>query len=62
MKPNAVAVFSSQHSYMGNFWYFNILEDMEARGRIKILKDHELFNRYTKINKSIGKYTKTPAK
>ena len=47
---------------MGNFWYFNVLDDLEAAGRIKILKDEQVYNRFTKLNKGIGKYSKTPAK
>ena len=47
---------------MGNFWYFNVLEDMEKEGRIKILKDEQIYYRFTKLNKGIGKYSKTPAK
>ena len=62
MKPNGIAIFASQHSFMGNFWYFNVLEDMEKEGRIKILKDEQIYYRFTKLNKGIGKYSKTPAK
>ena len=61
LKPNGICVMSSQFSYMGNFWYYNQLEDLEAEGRIRLLEDEEFF-RYDKICKGIGKYSKTPAK
>lgn len=64
LKPMGICILACQYSFMGNFWYFNVMEELVENKRIKILDngDNSIFYRYTKLAKGVGKYNKTPAK
>lgn len=61
MKKGGFAVFAARFSYMGNFWYNEVLEDMEKEKRWKLVKSHEFF-KYDQLVESVGRFAKTPAK
>ena len=61
LKKNGVAVFAARFSYMGNFWYNDVLAEMEAENRWKLLKSEEFF-KYNKLVESIGRFAKTPCR
>ena len=61
LKNGGYMIFSAQYSYIGNFEYHETLLQLEKAGRIQFIEDSS-FNRFDKLDKVIGKYTKTPAK
>lgn len=61
MKKNAHAVFAARFSYMGNFWYNDILQEMEDERRLKLIKSKEFF-KYDNLVESVGRFAKTPCK
>ena len=61
MKKGGIAVFAARFSYMGNFWYNDILSEMEAENRWKMLKTKDFF-KYDKLVESIGRFAKTPCR
>ena len=61
LKKGGYMIFSAQYSYIGNFEYHETLLQLEKAGRIQFIED-STFNRFDKLDKMIGKYTKTPAK
>lgn len=60
-KKGGLAVFAARYSYMGNFWYNDVLAEMEAENRWQLLGSKEFF-KYDKLVESIGRFAKTPAK
>jgi hypothetical protein len=61
LKPGGYMVFSARFSYLGQYWYTDILGDLEKAGRIKFVQD-EAFFKYDQLLSSVGKFTKTPVK
>lgn len=61
LKPGGYLIFSARFSYMGQYWYTDVLEDLEKGGRVKFV-EHEAFSKYDKLLTSVGKFTKTPSK
>jgi len=61
LKPGGYLVFSARFSYLGQYWYTDILGDLEKAGRIKFVQD-EAFFKYDQLLSSVGKFTKTPVK
>jgi SAM-dependent methyltransferase len=61
LKPGGYMVFSARFSYLGQYWYTDVLGDLEKEGRIKFVQDEEFF-KYDQLLSSVGKFTKTPVK
>jgi hypothetical protein len=61
MKKGGLAIFAARFSYMGNFWYNDILNDMVAQNRWQLVKEEEFF-KYDKLLESVGRFAKTPCK
>lgn len=61
MKKGGYAVFAARFSYMGNFWYNDVLQEMEDDRRLKLLKEVDFF-KYDKLVESVGRFAKTPCK
>lgn len=61
LKKGGIAVFAARFSYMGNFWYNDVLAEMEAENRWKCLKTKDFF-KYDKLMESIGRFAKTPCR
>ena len=54
-------IFASRFSYIGEYWYDEVLRLMEAEGRINQLEVEDFF-KYDKILASIGRFSKTPSR
>lgn len=61
LKKGGIAVFAARYSFMGQYWYEPVLEEMEKDGRWKCLKTESFF-KYDNLKASIGRYSKTPCK
>lgn len=61
LKPGGYMVFSARFSYLGQYWYTDVLEELEKAGRIKFVQDESFF-KYDQLLNSVGKFTKTPVK
>jgi len=61
VKNGGYLIFSAQYSYIGNFSYHETLFQLEKSGRIKFVED-QIFSRFDKLDRVIGKFTKTPSK
>jgi len=61
LKPGGYMVFSARFSYLGQYWYTDVLEDFEKAGRVKFVQDESFF-KYDQLLNSVGKFTKTPVK
>jgi SAM-dependent methyltransferase len=61
LKPGGYMVFSARFSYLGQYWYTDVLENLEKAGRIKFVQDEAYF-KYDQLLSSVGKFTKTPVK
>ena len=56
------AVFAARFSYMGLYWYDQIIKEMQESGRWKLIAT-ETFFKYDKLEEvSIGRFSKTPSK
>ena len=49
LKPGGHMVFSARFSYLRNYWYTHVLDDLEKAGRIKFIENEEFF-KYGKLN------------
>ena len=54
-------VFAARFSYLGEYWYNSILEEMEKEGRIKFVMSEDFF-KYDQLVESVGKFSRTPVK
>ena len=61
LKKGGIAIFAARFSYMGNFWYNEVLAEMEQERRMKLLKTNDFF-KYDKLVESVGRFAKTPAR
>lgn len=61
LKPGGFLVFTARYSYLGQYWYADVLGDLEKAGRVKAITS-EAFFKYDQLNESVGKFTKTPVK
>ena len=61
LKPGGYIVFSARFSYLGQYWYTDVLGDLEKAGRIKFVQDEAYF-KYDQLLSCVGKFTKTPVK
>lgn len=61
LKKGGLAIFAARFSYMGNFWYNDVLNEMEAEGRLKLLSESSFF-KYDNLLESVGRFAKTPCK
>lgn len=61
LKKGGIAIFAARFSYMGNFWYNEVLAEMEAENRWKMLKTKDFF-KYDKLVESVGRFAKTPCR
>jgi hypothetical protein len=60
-KKGGIIVFAARYSYVGEYWYDEIIFQMEKEGRWEFLKS-EAFFKYDKIEQSIGRFSRTPCK
>ena len=61
-KQGGFAVFAARFSYMGKYWYGDVIHEMERSMRWKLLAS-EAFFKYDKLEEvSIGRFSKTPCK
>ena len=60
-KKGGHAVFAARFSYMGSFWYNEVLVEMETERRFKLVKSAEFF-KYDNLIESVGRFAKTPCK
>ena len=62
IKKGGYAVFAARFSYMGLYWYDQIIKEMQESGRWKLIAT-ETFFKYDKLEEvSIGRFSKTPSK
>jgi hypothetical protein len=54
-------IFAGRYSYMGDFWYTDVLKSFEKKGRIRAI-DEDSFFKYDKLMEAVGKFSKTPSK
>lgn len=54
-------IFASRFSYIGEYWYDEVLRLMEAEKRINQLEVENFF-KYDRILASIGRFSKTPSR
>lgn len=60
-KKSAPVIFSSRRSFIGSYWYNDVLDNLETDRRLKQL-DREDFFKYDRIQSSIGRFSRTPAR
>lgn len=62
VKKGGYAVFAARFSYMGHYWYDQVVKDMHESGRWNLLAT-ETFFKYDQLEEvSIGRFSKTPCK
>lgn len=62
LKKGGYAVFAARFSYMGRYWYDQVIKDMHDSGRWNLLAS-ETFFKYDQLDEvSIGRFSKTPCK
>ena len=62
VKQGGFIVFAARFSYMGKYWYDDVIQDMHSDMRWKLLAT-ETFFKYDKLEEvSIGRFSKTPCK
>jgi SAM-dependent methyltransferase len=61
LKTGGHMVFSARYSYLGVYWYMDVLAELEKAGRIKYVEEESFF-KYDQLLNSVGKFTKTPCK
>ena len=60
-KQRGLIIFASRFSYIGEYWYDEVLRLMEGERRINQLEVEDFF-KYDKILASIGRFSKTPSR
>lgn len=60
-KQNGLIVFAARFSYLGDFWYNEIIQDMANSGRWKFIKEESFF-KYDKLLDNVGRFSRTPTK
>jgi len=61
-KQGGYIVFAARFSYMGKYWYDDIIQDMHSNLRWKLIGT-ETFFKYNQLEEiSIGRFSKTPCK
>lgn len=61
VKKGGLLIFAARYSFMGSYWYEDVLEKMEAEGRIKAV-DTENFFKYNNLTEGVGRFSKTPCR
>lgn len=62
LKKGGYAVFACRFSYMGHYWYDQVIKEMHESGRWSLIAT-ETFFKYDKLDEvSIGRFSKTPCK
>lgn len=58
-KKGGLIIFAARSSYIGSYWYSEVIEKIEKDGRWKLLDSHQ-FHKYEKLEKSIGRFSRMP--
>ena len=61
LRNGGTMIFTAKFSYLGDFWYKDVLSNLEKQGRIQLVQTEEFFQ-FDEMKQSVGKFTKTPAK
>lgn len=62
LKKGGYAVFAARFSYMGHYWYDEIIKELQKEGRWNLVAS-ETFFKYDQLDEvSIGRFSKTPCK
>lgn len=62
IKKGGYAVFAARFSYMGLYWYDQVIKEMQESGRWKLIATDTFF-KYDQLDEvSIGRFSKTPSK
>ena len=61
LKNGGIMVFAARYSFIGNYWYNDKLENLEALGRLKFLKSDSFF-KYDNLAQGVGRFQKTPVR
>lgn len=61
VKKGGLLIFAARYSFMGSYWYEEVLERMEADNRIKAV-DTDNFFKYNNLTEGIGRFSKTPCR
>ena len=61
-KRSGLIVFASRFSYIGQYWYDSVLRKLEDQNRLKPVRESEVFHKYTRMEQSIGRFSRTPVK
>merc|ERR1719240_1091603 len=62
LKKGGYAVFAARFSYMGHYWYDQVIKDMAESGRWTLVATDTFF-KYDQLDEvSIGRFSKTPCK
>lgn len=61
VKKGGFIIFATRFSYMGKYWYDSIIKEIHNNGRWK-LKATDTFFKYDQLDKSVGRFSKTPSK
>merc|ERR1719409_208189 len=61
VKKGGLLIFAARYSFMGSYWYEDVLERMEADNRIKAVATDKFF-KYNNLTEGVGRFSKTPCK
>lgn len=62
VKQGGLIVFTARFSYMGKYWYDDVIRQLQSDGRWKLLAS-EAFFKYDQLEEvSIGRFSRTPVK
>lgn len=61
LKNGGMMIFAARYSYIGDFWYTDVLSQLEKLGRLKAVKSDTFF-KYDQLPEAYGKFAKTPVK
>lgn len=60
-KKKGLIIFASRFSYIGEYWYNQVLEKYKTENRVKFLEQEDFF-KYDRIISSIGRFSRTPSR
>jgi len=61
LKDDGYMVIAARFSYLGEYWYSDVLEKLEKDKRIRFVKSEDFF-KYDQLSEVVGKFARTPCR